>query len=113
MIVGTVNATEDQLWKWFTVPDTDAEVELRLVSRDELTALGKSTNLNVQAKYIAKHFFRDFKNFQDRNGDAIENTEENRIAVLAFRPLWAFVTNKLTDLGGWFDEGKGDSGSVS
>ena len=113
MIVGTVNASEDSLWKWFQVPDTDAEVELRLVSRDELTALGKNSNLNAQAKYIAKNFFRDFKCMVDRNGIPIENTEENRVAVLAYRPLWAFVTNKLTDLGGWFDEGKDDSGSAS
>jgi len=113
MIVGTVNASEDQLWKWFVVPDTDAEVELRMVSRDELTALGKSSNLSIQAKYIAKHFFRDFKNMADRNGEAIVNTEDNRVGILAYRPLWAFVTTKLTDLGGWFDEGKEDSGSVS
>ena len=108
-----VNATDDQLWKWFTVPGQDGEVELRLLSRDELTALGKNTSLPVQAKYIATNFFRDFKNMKDINGEEVKNSLEMRVEVLTDRQLWAFVTSKLTDLGGWFEEGKGGSGSAS
>jgi len=113
MIVGNFNATDDQLWKWFRIPGTDGELELKLITRDELTALGKNPDLSMQARYIAKNFFRDIRNLKDRNGVDIPNDEDNRVLLLnVSRVLWSFVTLKLTDLSAWFDEGKGDSGSA-
>jgi len=113
MIIATHNASEEQLWKWFTIPGDDGEVELKLITRDELTSLGKSKDLSVQAKTIAKHFFRDFKNMVDANGVAIPNTEEQRVKIQTYRPIFNFIIDKLTDLGAWSEEGKGVSGSAS
>jgi len=114
MIIGNFNASEDQLWKWFRIPGTDGEVELKLVTRDEMTALAKSQDLSLQARYVVNNLWRNFKNMRDRNGTLIaDNTDDNRALMLTYRPLWAFVITKLTDLSHWYEEGKDGSGSAS
>jgi hypothetical protein len=112
MIVETFNASGETLWRWFEVPG-GGQVELKLVSRDELTAMAKNSDLSVQARYVVKNCWRDFKEMKDANGVDIPNTEDNRAVMLTYRPLWNFVIGKLTDLGKWGDEGKDGSGSAS
>jgi hypothetical protein len=113
MQIDTMNATEDDLWRWFKIPDTDAEVELRLVTRDDLTQIAKTSDLTVQARTVAKGFFRDFRNMKDRRGEDIPNTEANRVEMLKFRRLFVFVMNTLMDVSRWSEEGKDGSGSGS
>lgn len=108
-----VNAKEDQLWKWFRFPGSDAEFELKLITRDELLKGNAAGEVSAFADHVGRHWFRNFKNLMDANKVAIPNTEENRVAILQDLGLWAFIQEKILKAVGWNDEGKDDSGSAS
>lgn len=111
-----MNATDDQLWKWFKVPGdkTGAEFELKLITRRELQQL-RTTSKNDDALYrkIANDYFRGFKGCVDVNGAEIPNTIANREVMLNDQDFGRWVLEQLMAVGGWRDEGKGDSGIAS
>ena len=113
MILHHVNAKEEQLWKWFHFPGSDAEVELRLVTRDELLKANAAGVVSAFADYVGRHWFRDFKHLKDANGVDIPNTDDNRAAILQDLVLWGFIQEKLLKAEEWHREGKTDSGSAS
>jgi len=113
MIVGNFGSSPEELWAWFRLPDSDGEVELRLMNRMELKVLSENTDLAAEARLIAKSYFRDFRNLKDRHGADIPNTEENRAIIMTTLEIGPFVTRKLISGSGWFAEGKGGSGSAS
>ena len=111
--IGHFNATAEQMWRWFTMPGTDAEFELKLITRDELLKSNAAGDTAVFANHVARNLMRGFKNLIDCNGVDIPNTPDNRVVILQSLEVWAFVQAKLLNAAEWHDEGKGDSGSVS
>jgi len=107
-----VNATPEQLWRWFKVPGTDAEVELKLASRSELQEIIRPTDLAAECKLVAERFFRAFKGCVDVNGVEIPNTVESRALLLQDHELGPWITTRLWQVKEWRDEGKGDGGSA-
>lgn len=118
MRVAHFNASEDQLWRWFDIPGTNARLELKLVT---LAESGKFKNPKKDAeeaaafyrRHVAKNWFRGFENLLDVNGTPIPNTEESRFEILQDRELWSWVSGKLDRSSNWWEEGKADSGSAS
>lgn len=113
MIFPHVNAAADKLWRWFKVPGSEAEVELKLITRSELQAMAVSGDIAAESKYAAEHFFRGFRGCKDANGLELPNTREIRAAMLEDQFFGPWVNRKLLDLAAWRDEGKGGSGSAS
>lgn len=114
MRIGHINASDDQLWRWFPVPGTNARLEIKLITTVESNAFKNPKNDPAAYRlHVAKNWFRGFENILDANGAPIENTEANRAAILIDMDLWVWLQSKLGRSQEWWDEGKGDSGSAS
>lgn len=114
-----INGGEEDRWKWFSHPFArDFEVELRLQDHEELTSIGKEFRLGTEnADYagyrrkIATDMFRNFRGAIDANGDPIDNTLENRAAMLKDVSTYTFINNRLGNFAAWGVEGNGEGGS--
>ena len=113
MKIGHFNATAEQMWKWFKMPGTDAEFEIKLITRDEFLKSNATGDTSLFASHVARNLVRGFKNLLDCNGVPIPNTPENRIVIMQSLDVWSFVQSKLLATAEWSDEGKDVSGSVS
>ena len=119
MKVGHINSPNGH-WKWFKIPGTDAEVELKLPLVPERRILARQNAKEPEEiqddeyrAHIAREWFRDFRGMLDAKGDPLENTVAIRIAILQAPDIWVFVTERFVRFEGWRDEGKADSGSAS
>jgi hypothetical protein len=114
MRLAHINASEDQLWRWFEVPRTNARLELKLVTLAESAKFkNPKDDPEFYRRHVAKNWFRGFENLVDVNGTPIPNTEETRFEILQDRELWSWVSMKLDRSSNWWEEGKADSGSAS
>lgn len=119
MNLGHINSPNGY-WKWFQIPGTDAEVELRLPLVPERRTVARQNAKQPEElqddeyrAHIAREWFRDFRGMRDANGGELENTVAIRIAILQAPDLWLFVTEKLVRFEDWRERGNADSGSAS
>ncbi len=111
-----VNAEESAMWKWFKFRqgDQECEVELKLLTREELAALQRKhpNDVDRQTDHIAEHWFRNIRGAFDAKGETIQNTPQLRRELLKDQDLWLYINSKLASAAAWRLEGNGDSGSA-
>jgi hypothetical protein len=109
MRIVQINGDESHRWRWFRIPDTDAQVELYAMDVSELDALRRklAKSEDDASQYLAARAFRDFRGMQDASGAPLENSEAMRLAILRAAPdVRAFVLLKLADFRAWADDDK-------
>jgi len=116
MKLAHINASEDQLWRWFVFKDQEqtCDLELRLITTEDLKLVtDDGQDASGRQAIVAKKWFRGFRNVKDANGVDVPQTEEMRREILKDLDVWKFVQTKLTASANWRSEGKGDSDSAS
>lgn len=107
-------------WKWFAYPDRGFSLELYSPKASELARAASRYGLTTDkvdlagfSKFIAEHWFRDFKGIVDQHDQPLQNTAEIRGKLLENVPgLLAWAQGRIADFTSWLDEGNGDSGSA-
>lgn len=101
--------------KWFEFKSGTqrAEFLLRFAKASDWHALTQKhgSDESKLVAELARTYFVDFRNIEDTNGAALENTEEVRRAILEDVEIKQFVVSKLARTAEWRAEGNADSGS--
>lgn len=117
MITFDPQQEQESRWRWFEFNAGGKRafsVELYNRTSEEAEALGKRVGGDERKRraLIAEHWFRDFRGIAGPDGQPLENTLENRRALLNEVLFWTFVQSSLMSLDAWYAEGNADSGSV-
>lgn len=116
----SIGGSEEDRWKWFSWDRTKLQVELKLAADEELEDIRErfkigSTNADEEGyrQFVAENLWRDFKGALDANGKALENSLEQRLAMLTDRAFRGWIVSRLLDFAAWGAEGNAGSGSAS
>lgn len=120
MRILSVNGSPDSRWKWFTIPNADgAAVELYCPTTDEFLRAGKRFRFTDKGedmagfkRYLAEHWFRDFRGMFDAKGEPLENTVEMRVAICNETDIWRWLQEQFLNAAQWRDEGNASSGTA-
>ncbi len=106
--------------RWFTFPGSDFEAELQFVTQTDFMKASRRFQLTTEspdsagfAKHMAERWFLDFRNVEDEDGNALDNTLANRIIILDSTEISAWMVRTMTEIARWQEEGNADSGSDS
>jgi len=103
---------KDDRWFWRTVTGLGLELELYAPTTSELTVMNRKFGVLTKDQkdeeylaFIAREWFRDFRNAILPDGTHVENTIENRELILQAPPVWAYVINNIGAFQDWTNEG--------
>lgn len=99
---------------WQEMPDSGGlKVLLKIPTVEELRRIPDDRERTAETrKYIAVNFFFDFENGIDGEGNPLQNTLQNREAMLNHPRFWNWINQRIKDLADKGDEGNAGPPSV-
>lgn len=95
---------------WVEMPDTGGlRALLKIPTVEELIRVPDARDRSAETrKYLAVNFFFDFENALDGTGNPIQNTLQNREAMLNHPRFWTWVNQTIKELADKGSEGNAD-----
>lgn len=88
-------------WRWETFDD-NVRFEIYVPTSDQLLryhsrfAIGsEKPKTQQQFQFVAKNWFRNFEGIGDADGHPLENSVENRLAILRYRDTGLFILARI------------------